>query len=101
MSGSLINAYLDGANNLEAIRSISLWSRRDVKMALLFVDSKEEMYRFVDKLRNYYKPTRDKNVISNHRTSISFSKKIPYGNSFLIEFAYVNSICTCFFLLIT
>lgn len=65
-------------------------------MSLLFVNSKEEMYKFVDKIRDYYKPTKDTNVISENRTSISFTKKFPYGNAFLIEFAYVNNLCIAF-----
>lgn len=89
-------AYLNGANNLEIIKCISMWSRKEIKMSLLFVNSKEEMYTFVDKIRDYYKPTRDTNVISENRTSISFTKKFPYGNVFLIEFAYVNNICIAF-----
>lgn len=96
MSRSLIIEYLNGADNLERIRCISLWSRREVKKALLFVNSKDEMFNFVDKLRDFNKPTRDKNKVSDDRTTITFTRNYPYGNAFLIKFAKVNNICIDF-----
>ena len=44
MSGSLINASLNGTNSLDEIELVFLWSKKEIKMTLLFVSSKEEMY---------------------------------------------------------
>ena len=65
-------------------------------MALLFVNSKDEMFNSVDKLRAANKPTRDKNKVSDDRTTITFTRNYPYGNAFLIKFAKVNNLCIAF-----
>lgn len=96
MVGSLIHAYLNGEDNLRTIQALSLWANREIKKALLFVNSTTELYAFVTKVVDFNKPRRNRNRVGENRTTLTFTRTFPFGSPFQISFALVNQLCTLF-----